>query len=95
MLNRLTGISMKGHELLGAILFVFYLYGLSVFTYQIISWLGGLFDKKIKRNLLAKRLYKATFADKANVPETVTLCNDDFTIVILRKENEKHIKKVK
>ena len=86
---------MKGHELLVVLSLFFYVYGVSVFAYQFTLWFYGLFDKKIQRNLLAKRLYKATFTDKANGTKTVTLCNDDFTIVILRKENEKHIKKVK
>lgn len=78
---------MKGHELLVVLSLFFYVYGVSVFAYQFTLWFYGLFDKKIQRNLLAKRLYKATFADKAN--GTVALCNDDFTIVIIREESKK------
>ena len=89
MLNRLTGISMKGHELLGAILFVFYLYGVIVSSNQFTLWLAGLFDKKIKIRQLAIKLHKAVIKEYKEADEVVTISSDDFTIVVTSEESKK------
>lgn len=89
MLNRLTGISMKFHELSIAILFVFCLYGVIVFSNQFAFWLAGLFDKKIKIRRLAIKLHKAVIKGYKETDDVVTISSDDFTIVVTSEESKK------
>lgn len=86
---------MKFNELSIAILFVFCLYGVIVFSNQFAFWLAGLFDKKIKIRQLAIKLHKAVIKEYKEADEVVTISSDDFTIVVTSEENDKHDKRVK
>ena len=86
---------MKFHELSIAILFVFCLYGVIIFSNQFTFWLAGLFDKKIKIRQLAIKLHKAVIKEYQEKEEAVTISSDDFTIVVTSEENEKRVKQDK